>query len=394
MAEETAAREDWESYRLALARDDLLFRLQRRIGLIPREGTGLVRRMIFWVALTWLPLAVWATLQGRAVGAGVEEPLFAHFTIHARLLIGIPALHLAEATSHGVLGTILPYLVTSGLVPPAAVPAYRETLHGIARLRDRTLPWVIIAVMAVAASYYFTTAAQADEMSWAMRPDGGPSFVALWMGLGRTVFLVLLAGWLWRVLLVFLMVFRISRLGLSLVPTHGDGVGGLGCMERLPGMFAPVVFALSSVLAGYWGHQVMYHGAHVPELRGPLVAFLVLVLLIFLSPNLALAPALLRAKARARLEYGALVGRYGRMTRERWVLGQEVERPEMLGAGELGPMGDVNVLYEPVRRMQPVPIRLPTLLAVLVPALLPMVPVAAIEVPVKELLGTLMKALM
>ncbi len=31
-----------------LARDDLLYRLQQRIGLIPRGGAGLARRAVFW----------------------------------------------------------------------------------------------------------------------------------------------------------------------------------------------------------------------------------------------------------------------------------------------------------------------------------------------------------
>jgi hypothetical protein len=394
MPHEAMASEEWESFRLSLARDDMLFRLQRRIGLIPAQGSGLPRRMAFWVAVTWLPLAVWAVLSGRAFGGEVAEPLLVHFTIHARLLLGIPALHLAEAMSQGVLGMILPYFVTSGLVPAARVPAYREVLHGIARLRDQTLPWIIISALALASSYYFTTASQADEMSWAVNPDGSLAFGAWWMAVGRVVYLVLGVGWLWRAGLVFLLLWRVSRLGLALVPTHADKVAGLGFLERLPTMFAPVVFALSAVISAYWGHQVLYHGAHVTDLRGPMVVFLAMVLLIFLAPNLAFAPLLIRTKAEARLQLGTLVGRYGRMTQERWVLGREVEEPGMLGAPELGPVCDVNALYEPVQGMRPVPIGLPTLAAVLVPAGIPMLGVLALEVPIKELLGAVAKALM
>jgi hypothetical protein len=394
MASDPTAREDWEAFQLSLARNDVLFRLQRRIGLIPAEGSGLVRRTVFWVGVTWLPLGAWAALNGRALAGEAAEPLLVHFTVHARLLLGIPALHVAEAVSQATLRAILPYFVMSGLVPPNSVPGFREALHGVARLRDRRLPWIVIATVALVGSYYFTKAPQTDELSWAIQPDGSLSFGAWWMAVGRTVFLVLVAGWLWRVGLLFRLFWRVSRSGLSLVPTHADGVAGLGFLERVPAMFAPVVFAASAVISAHWGHQVLYHGAHVADLRPLMAAFVVLVLVIFLLPNLAFVPLLTRTKGQARLEYGVLVGRYGRMTRERWVLGHDAETSGLLGAPELGPVSDVNALYDPVRRMRPAPIALGTLVPLLIPAVLPMLPVLAIEIPLKELLMGLAKALM
>jgi hypothetical protein len=70
---------------VSLVRDDLPFRLQRRVGLIPRAGgLGAGRRALFWGVLTWLPIAVWAWWIGRALpeqGQAVE-PLLQHFGVH------------------------------------------------------------------------------------------------------------------------------------------------------------------------------------------------------------------------------------------------------------------------------------------------------------------------
>src|SRR6185295_4448759 len=56
---------------VSLVRDDVPFRCQRRVGLIPREGgLGVGRRALFLTTLTWLPIAVWAGWAGRAVGRG------------------------------------------------------------------------------------------------------------------------------------------------------------------------------------------------------------------------------------------------------------------------------------------------------------------------------------
>jgi len=35
-------------FEISLVRDDLLFRLQRRFGLIPDQGLGLIRRAVFF----------------------------------------------------------------------------------------------------------------------------------------------------------------------------------------------------------------------------------------------------------------------------------------------------------------------------------------------------------
>ena len=53
---------------ISLVRDDLLFRIQRRIGLIPSQGLGVVRRTIFFALLAWLPIVV-----GRAIRALPKE---------------------------------------------------------------------------------------------------------------------------------------------------------------------------------------------------------------------------------------------------------------------------------------------------------------------------------
>jgi hypothetical protein len=50
-------------------------------------------------------------------------------------------------------------------------------------------------------------------------------------------------------------------------------------------------------------------------------------------------------------------------------------------------------MYEAVKRIKPVPLGKPSWLAVVIPALLPMIPVVAIKVPVKDTLLKLLGAL-
>jgi hypothetical protein len=125
----------------------------------------------------------------------------------------------------------------------------------------------------------------------------------------------------------------------------------------------------------------------------PMIAFGVVALVLFLAPLVAWRGALVAAKKRAELEYGALVGEHGRLVRRRWILREPLADDALLGAQEIGPVADTLPLYEAVRRMRTIPLGRRSLLAILVPAALPLLAVLAIEVPVKDLLLGLLKTL-
>jgi hypothetical protein len=135
---------------LSLVRGDALLRAQRAIGLVPKSGLGIARRALALALFAWLPIALWALWRNQALPGAVDEPLLQHFGIHVRALLGIPLLVLAEGVSHGVTTRLMPQFVNAGLVRDADQERFRETLRGVARLRDRSLPWVVMAGFAFA----------------------------------------------------------------------------------------------------------------------------------------------------------------------------------------------------------------------------------------------------
>ena len=66
----------------------------------------------------------------------------------------------------------------------------------------------------------------------------------------------------------------------------------------------------------------------------------------------------------------------------------------LLQAAELGPVIDTVASYEMVAGIRPTPIGKRALLAIVVPALFPMIPVFALQIPVKEVFLKLLKALL
>jgi hypothetical protein len=381
---------------VSLVRGDLLFRLQRRIGLIPDDGLGLVRRAAFWSLLAWVPIAAWAWHVGRAFPPLAKEPLLAHFSVQARCLVAIPLLIVAEGQAHRLTVGLLPHFASSGLVPAAQLPAFRNALAGAVKLRDGTVPWLFLLGAVLGLNTAAELLERSHEVSWADGVAGEPmglGFGAIWfLYVARPIQLALLAAWFWRILLLGSLFRRIAGLELSLVPTHPDRAGGLGFLEQAPRIFVPVVLALGTVLAARWAHDVLYHDVHVHDLRIQMVAFVALAVVLFSSPLLVFVPLMAATKRRALLDYSGLVGRHGRLVRDRWVAGKPLEDDALLNAPELGPVADTGPLYDAVAAMRVLPIGKATVAPLLVAAALPLLPVLAIEIPIKQILSALAKA--
>ncbi len=79
--------------------------------------------------------------------------------------------------------------------------------------------------------------------------------------------------------------------------------------------------------------------------------------------------------------------------RQRWVVGDSSADEEALEPAGVGPVADATSLYDSVTAMRPVPIGKVALISVLVPLAIPMLAVFSIQIPIKTLLGQLLKVL-
>jgi hypothetical protein len=406
---------------LSLVRGDLLFRLQRKAGLIPEQGLGIMRRALFWALLAWLPIAVWAWMKGGLLPAEGSEPMLVHYGINARLLLAIPLFILAEGMMHGTLTALLPRLVSSGVVPLSQREHLRAVWTGIASLRDSVLPWIAIGAALISLFWLSAPKELPHELAWlgvqaaGGQPAGsqlqgaspgstgpgstgpisaGIGFGAWWyLYVGRTIFLALLLAWLWRLVLLGVLFKRIAGLELSLVPTHPDRCAGLGFMARIPVMFLPVVLGISSVFASGWAHQLVYHDVAIASLRVEIIAFVIVLPLVCVLPFFSFFGLMLRTKKQGLLDYGDLISGHGRLVRERWIEGKSIADAPILDAPELGPIADTAAPYELIAKIRPLPLNMGSLAPLIGAAILPMIILVALDLPLKSVLKTMLKIL-
>jgi len=376
--------------------DDLLVRLQRAVRLVPRDGFGVKRRIALVIALTWAPIMVWAAATGHFASASPGDSLLNHLGVHVRCLIAVPLMLMAEPFAHRVLGTIVSTFVPSGLVSPEDRPRFAELLRSIARWRDSPIVLAAITVFVVATTITVSRAAlleDSDALGW-LPGTQGMDFGATWaLYAVRPLFLFLLLVWLWRLTITGMLFRSIAKMGLRLVPSHPDRVGGLGFVEPYTGGFAFVVAAASCVVCANAAHRILAHGAKFADFQVQLLSFVGILAAAFLLPAGAFSSPLRRARWRAKFQYGTLAGRHFQLVHARWVEGREVKDDPVLSAPELGPAADVATLHGLGTHMRVAPIGMVTIVPLLVSALLPVLIVLSLEVPLQEILLRLLKAL-
>jgi hypothetical protein len=366
----------------------------RRLHLVPANGLGARRRALFLALLSWLPIAAYALLVGPIGAASPGESLLHHYGVHVRCLVVIPLLVLAEPMLQHKLRSIAARLARTAITDAPMRERFDAASAGVVRLWHASLPWILAIGAAIAWTLVDRAHEHEDAMSWAVDSRGGLGFGGWWFAyVVRPIFLVLLLGWLWRIVLIIGWFWRIGRLELSFVPTHPDRAGGIAFVDKLPSAFALVTLALSAQLASRWAHEILHHAASLATFRQPVILFGLLWTLLLLLPLIGLAPALNRVRRKAVAEYSQLVGRQGRLVHRRWIDGEKVGDEPILDAPEIGPVADAAAMYEAVKKMRRIPVGRASLVMIVVPLVLPLVLASALQVPLKDLLLKLAKAM-
>ncbi|HSD97844.1 MAG TPA: hypothetical protein VLB06_11970 [Sulfuricaulis sp.] len=388
-----------ESRDFSLVLGGPLFQLLRRAHLSDDALLLARQRIIVISLLAWLPLLVLSVLEGQALGGGATVPFLLDVEVHVRFLVALPLLIAAELVVHQRMRSVVKVFLGRNLIPESAMTRFDTAIASAFRLRNSVLAEVLLLItvyvvgvliiwrqyMALdAATWYATSSGQGTKLSLA----------GMWYGyVSLPIFQFLLLRWYYRLFIWARFLWQVSRIELSLVPTHPDRVGGLGFLSNIVHAFTLLAAAQGALVAGQIANRIFYLGAALPAFKIEIAVLVVFLLCVVLGPLLVFAPQLAHAKRKGLREYGTLAERYVREFDTKWLRGGAPVDEPLVGSGDIQSLADLGNSYEVVRTMRVAPVTKEAILQLAVATLAPIVPLLLTMMPLEQLLKTLLGVL-
>jgi len=203
------------------------------------------------------------------------------------------------------------------------------------------------------------------------------------------LFQFLLLRWYFRLFVWARFLWQVSRIDISLVPTHPDRAGGLGFLSSTAFAFVPLALAHGAVLSGMIANRVLLIGTPLTEFKVEIGVVVVFVQCLVFVPLLMFAPQLAEAKRRGLREYGTLAERYVREFDVKWLRGGAPPVEGLIGSADLQSLADLGNSFEVVRTMRAALMTRDAIIQLAVATLLPLAPLLLTIMPLEELLKKL-----
>jgi hypothetical protein len=159
------------------------------------------------------------------------------------------------------------------------------------------------------------------------------------------------------------------------------------------GVFGIIVFAFAAAGSGVFSNEVLFEGASIQSFKFPIAGYVLICLLLFLGPLLMFSLKLRKVKKRGLLKYGTLGTTYTGLFEEKWVDGTTSPGEPILGSADIQSLADYGSSYELVSRMRIFPFEPRTAVGLALTALIPFVPLAAMVMPIQDMLKLVLKVL-
>lgn len=347
-------------------------------------------------AIAWVPLFALTAAAGTLLPGRVASPFLYDIAAHVRLLVALPLFLSAGIVAATRLRPTMQQFVIRRIVPDDAMARFDAAVASAFRLGDSAVADILIIVFIYGIDGIVVRRTNdALSTAWFLGSTGnGTPLTAagLWFALvSLPIFEFVLLRWYYRLAIWARFLFQVSKLRLRLIPSNPDRLGGLGFL--LTGTQAFTIFAMAhgALLAGWLSNRVFVRGTSLAGYKGEIIAVVALVLCITIGPLLVFTRALMRAKRRGILEYGALATRYVREFDDKWVHpGQEPSEP-LVGSGDVQSLADMGGSYDLIRSMRSVPLTLEMTLGFVGITLLPVAPLLLTMMPLSEILNKLVK---
>ncbi len=372
-----------------------LFQLLRRAHLSDDALMMVRQRVIVLSLLAWLPLLMLSALEGNVLGGNAAVPFLLDVEVHIRFLVALPLLIIAELVVHRRMRPLLQQFLERRLIPEDAMTRFGAAVASAFRLRNSVLAEVLLIafVYGVGILIVWRQYVALDAATWYATPSAEGSKLSLagmWYGyVSLPIFQFLLVRWYFRLFIWTRFLWQVSRIELSVVPTHPDRVGGLNFLSETVYAFTVLAVAHGAMLAAQLANRIFFVGAALTQFKAEIAVLVIFLLCAVLGPLLVFAPQLAQAKRKGLREYGTLAERYVREFDAKWLRGGAPADEPFVGSADVQSLADLANSYEVVRTMRIAPITRDAVVRLAAATLVPIVPLLLTMMPLEELLKTL-----
>jgi hypothetical protein len=366
----------------------------RVLALLPGArvpNRGIENQAITVAVIAWVPLLLAALAQDSFTYGASVSVLLVDFGVHARYLVALPLLVLADRFCGNRLTAVAYCFQDAGLVRTEDVPRF-DALVATTRRRCAS-GW--IATLTVFAAYAVLGALLAflppEEIpAWhRLAQPRSPSPAGWWhLLVSAPLLLALSLAWLWRLLVWTWFLWRTAYLPIRLCAAHPDHAAGLKFVGFSVRAFAPLGAAFGAVLGGRIANHV-WDGTRLATYDTTVGAAVVAVLLIFGAPLFAFTPRMMREWRDGVYLYGRLAGQVGFRFEEKWFRETSPVDAEALHASDFSAATDLSGYASNVYDMRVTPADLKSFIALAVATVLPLLPVVLIAAPFDVLMKSI-----
>ena len=348
--------------------------LGARLGLV-RGKTNTV-----WLGVA-LGLLAWGVLMVLGLLQGLGNKMFslAVIGVHVRLLVVIPLFFVCETWVAPRMAEFVRTIVNSQIVPEAELPALASAIRRVGRMKDSWLAEVLFLLAAFALPLLGTVAnipGSTGNLAWILSQAGGKfTWVNSWyLMFCLPLFRFLMIRWLWHLGLWCYFLRRVEKLKLQLIPTHSDGVGGLGYLEVVHEHFIPLVLAISAVFSATFAEGIFSQTMAFEALYNLIPLVLLLTAVLFIGPLFIFSRKLWVCRSTGLREYMSMASRYVHAFDRKWVQNKNASGESQLGTADMQSLADLTNSVRVVRDMRWVPASRRLMMELAACVILPLLP--------------------
>ncbi len=364
----------------------ILWRLLDRAGFEQKSHRFKILLVVSLIMLCWLPLALLSFTQ---LGFNQFFLLFVRdVATHVRFLLVFPILFFSRQIINRSFSRTIHMFYDSKIIDETNRTEFENKIDWLIKYRNSVIVDILLILLV-----YYTFYVRIKGISslpdtsapWVIY-QGRISIAGWWYIIFSLPLLqLMLYRWLYSIVIWIIFLRKISKIDLKLSSLHPDGMGGLGFLKYTQLSFFPVALAFSSLVAAGMSNLIIFSGASMRDFAVLIGSMLVFVLLLFILPLLVFMPLLASVKRKYFLEYSKDAWDFARV--------YEKELKDYYETGKEKPDTSWHVdlvgSFEKTAGMRIMLIDKVILLSFLGAVILPFIPVVAQEIPLKDLIATL-----